>query len=163
VVAPTDDPVRVQVFSALRDAGRLEVGRRAAHPPAEGGEVPLDQVGLAGRVHADGDVRFPHGEVEVGVVQQQDHRHLGVEGDEAVQARRQPSVAEARGARHLQPPRRACRWNNGTCSDSSKAWIWRDTADWLRFSVSPAWVKLPASATAWKTRSLSQSKGTVPA
>ena len=35
--------------------------------------------------------------------------------------------------------------------------IWRDTADWLRFSVSPACVKLPASATAWNTRSLSQS------
>ena len=52
---------------------------------------------------------------------------------------------------------RACRWNSGTCRFSSSAEICRETADWLRFSVSPAWVKLPASATAWKTRSLSQS------
>ena len=40
---------------------------------------------------------------------------------------------------------------------SSSARIWRLTADWLRCSVSPAWVRLPASATAWKIRSLSQS------
>ena len=40
---------------------------------------------------------------------------------------------------------------------SSSAPIWRLTADWLRLSDSPAWVKLPASATAWKIRSLSQS------
>ena len=43
---------------------------------------------------------------------------------------------------------RAWRWNSGTCNASSSAEIWRETADWLRFSVSPAWVKLPASATA---------------
>ena len=69
--------------------------------------MPLDEVGLAGRVHPDGDVRLPHGEVEVGVVQQQHHRHLGVEAEEAVQARRQPDVPEARRARHLEPPGRA--------------------------------------------------------
>ncbi len=40
---------------------------------------------------------------------------------------------------------------------SSSARICRLTADWLRCSVSPAWVRLPASATAWKIRSLSQS------
>ena len=43
---------------------------------------------------------------------------------------------------------RAWRWNSGTWSASSSAEIWRETADWLRFSVSPACVKLPASATA---------------
>src|SRR5438309_10289292 len=52
---------------------------------------------------------------------------------------------------------RACRWNSGTLRLSSSALIWRLTADWLRFSASPAWVKLPASATAWNTRNLSQS------
>src|SRR5271167_3047133 len=54
---------------------------------------------------------------------------------------------------------RAWRWNSGTDRLSSSALIWRLTADWLRLSASPAWVKLPASATAWKTRSLSQSMG----
>ncbi len=44
-----------------------------------------------------------------------------------------------------------------TPSCSSSAPIWREIADWLSFSDSPAWVKLPASATAWKIRSLSQS------
>src|SRR4051812_23813001 len=44
-----------------------------------------------------------------------------------------------------------------TPSCSSSAPIWRDMADWLSFSPSPACVKLPASATAWKMRSLSQS------
>ncbi len=43
---------------------------------------------------------------------------------------------------------RAWRWNSGTLRLSSSALIWRLTADWLRFSASPAWVKLPASATA---------------
>jgi len=43
---------------------------------------------------------------------------------------------------------RAWRWNSGTWSASSRAEIWRETADWLRLSVSPACVKLPASATA---------------
>src|SRR5579871_1933014 len=52
---------------------------------------------------------------------------------------------------------RAWRWNSGTLRLSSSALIWRLTADWLRFSPSPAWVKLPASATDRKTRSLSQS------
>src|SRR5882672_9764338 len=52
---------------------------------------------------------------------------------------------------------RAWRWNSGTVKLSSSALIWRLTADWLRFSPSPAWVKLPASATARNTRSLSQS------
>src|SRR5207237_7545215 len=54
---------------------------------------------------------------------------------------------------------RAWRWNKGTLRLSSSALICRLTADWLRLSASPAWVKLPASATAWKTRSLSQSMG----
>ena len=40
---------------------------------------------------------------------------------------------------------------------SSSALIWRLIADWLSRKVSPACVKLPASATAWKIRSLSQS------
>ena len=44
-----------------------------------------------------------------------------------------------------------------TPSCSSSAPIWREIADWLSFSPSPACVKLPASATAWKMRSLSQS------
>src|ERR1700722_17794256 len=52
---------------------------------------------------------------------------------------------------------RAWRWNSGTVRLSSSALIWRLTADWLRLKPSPAWVKLPASATAMKTRSLSQS------
>src|SRR4029079_8979867 len=52
---------------------------------------------------------------------------------------------------------RAWRWKSGTLRLSSSALIWRETADWLRLSISPAWVKLPASATAWKIRSLSQS------
>src|SRR5690606_26926917 len=52
---------------------------------------------------------------------------------------------------------RAWRWNSGTRSSPSRAPIWRLTADWLRPSSWPAWVKLPASATAWKMRSLSQS------
>src|SRR5206468_3720027 len=52
---------------------------------------------------------------------------------------------------------RACRWKSGRFRLSSSALIWRETADWLRLSISPAWVKLPASATAWKIRSLSQS------
>src|SRR6266436_5769563 len=52
---------------------------------------------------------------------------------------------------------RACRWKSGTLRLSSSALICRLTADWLRLSASPAWVKLPASATAWNTRNLSQS------
>ncbi len=40
---------------------------------------------------------------------------------------------------------------------SSSALIWRLTADCERPKDSPAWVKLPADATAWKMRSLSQS------
>ena len=44
-----------------------------------------------------------------------------------------------------------------TPSCSSSAPIWREIADWLSFSDSPACVKLPASATAWNIRSLSQS------
>ena len=52
---------------------------------------------------------------------------------------------------------RAWRWNSMTPSCSSSAPIWREIADWLSFKVSPACVKLPASATAWKIRSLSQS------
>ena len=41
--------------------------------------------------------------------------------------------------------------------DVSGEEICRETADCERFSVSPAWVKEPASATAWKILSLSQS------
>src|SRR5258708_14112416 len=52
---------------------------------------------------------------------------------------------------------RAWRWNSGTVRLSSSALICRLTADWLRLKPSPAWVKLPASATARKTRNLSQS------
>src|SRR5712675_1900636 len=52
---------------------------------------------------------------------------------------------------------RAWRWNKGTLRLSSSALICRLTADWLRLSPSPAWVKLPASATERKTLSLSQS------
>src|ERR1700722_13351392 len=52
---------------------------------------------------------------------------------------------------------RAWRWNSGTLRLSSSALICRLTADWLRFSASPACVKVPASATAWKTPNLPQS------
>ena len=52
---------------------------------------------------------------------------------------------------------RAWRWNKGVEISSSSALIWRLTADCDRPSVCPAWVKLPADATAWKMRSLSQS------
>src|ERR1700761_9557692 len=52
---------------------------------------------------------------------------------------------------------RAWRWNSGVEISSSSALIWRLTADWLKVSICPAWVKLPALATAWKMRSLSQS------
>src|SRR5581483_7391951 len=52
---------------------------------------------------------------------------------------------------------RAWRWNSATLRLSSSELICRLTADCERFSVSPAWVKLPASATAWKILSLSQS------
>src|SRR3954470_25013473 len=57
---------------------------------------------------------------------------------------------------------RAWRWNSGTVRLSSSPLICRLTADWLRFSASPAWVKLPASATARNTRSLSQSMADPP-
>src|SRR5215203_6704559 len=42
-------------------------------------------------------------------------------------------------------------------SSDSSAETCRDTADCESPSCSPAWVKLPASAAAWKTLSLSQS------
>src|SRR5262249_30827369 len=54
---------------------------------------------------------------------------------------------------------RAWRWNSDTPSSCSSADTCRDTADCDRPSCSPAWVKLPASAAAWKTLSLSQSMG----
>ncbi len=43
---------------------------------------------------------------------------------------------------------RAWRWNSGVEISSSSALIWRLTADWLSVSIWPAWVKLPADATA---------------
>src|SRR5262249_25441982 len=52
---------------------------------------------------------------------------------------------------------RAWRWNSDTPSSCSSADTCRETADCDRPSCSPAWVKLPASAAAWKTFSLSQS------
>src|SRR5579883_1311829 len=52
---------------------------------------------------------------------------------------------------------RAWRWKSVVLRLSSSALICRLTADWLSLSTSPAWVKLPASATAWNTVSLSQS------
>src|SRR5271167_829678 len=52
---------------------------------------------------------------------------------------------------------RAWRWNRDTVSSCSSALTWRETADCDSPSCSPAWVKLPASAAAWKTFSLSQS------
>src|SRR5712691_2847170 len=52
---------------------------------------------------------------------------------------------------------RAWRWNSDTPSSCSSAETCRDTADCESPSCSPAWVKLPASAAAWKTLSLSQS------
>src|SRR5262249_55014011 len=52
---------------------------------------------------------------------------------------------------------RAWRWNSDTPSSCSSADTCRDTADCDNPSCSPAWVKLPASAAAWKTLSLSQS------
>src|SRR5215471_5648011 len=54
---------------------------------------------------------------------------------------------------------RAWRWKSETLSSFSSADTCRLTADWLMRSASPAWVKLPASAAAWKMRSLSQSMG----
>src|SRR5215469_5069515 len=52
---------------------------------------------------------------------------------------------------------RACRWKSGVAISSSSALPCRLTADWLSVSIWPACVKLPAEATAWKIRSLSQS------
>src|SRR4030095_16520165 len=52
---------------------------------------------------------------------------------------------------------RAWRWNSETPSSCSRADTCRDTADCESPSCSPACVKLPASAAAWKTLSLSQS------
>jgi hypothetical protein len=54
---------------------------------------------------------------------------------------------------------RAWRLNSGTPTSCSSAETWRLTADCDMCSASPAWVKEPASAAAWKTRSLSQSSG----
>src|SRR5262249_29092385 len=54
---------------------------------------------------------------------------------------------------------RAWRWKSETPSSDSSAETCRETADCDSPSCSPAWVKLPASAAAWKTLSLSQSIG----
>ena len=58
---------------------------------------------------------------------------------------------------------RAWRWNSGAFRSRSSAETCRLTADWLSPRSSPARVKLPASATLWKMRILSQSKTGLPA
>lgn len=57
---------------------------------ADGHQLALDQVRLARRLHAHGDIRFPHAKVKLSVVEQHRHRHVRVQRDEAVDARCQP-------------------------------------------------------------------------
>ena len=183
----------VEVLRALRHAEALEVAGRGADVPAHVEEMALHQLGLSGRVHADGDVGLAHGEVELEIVEQEGHRDVGVEIEEAMEAGGEPVRAETGRGGDLEAAGRlllalgeqrlghrelgedladgaverlallgedeAARMpmEERHLQASSSAEIWRDTADWLRLSVSPACVKLPASATAWKTRSLSQS------
>ncbi len=68
--------------------------------------MALHQVRLLRRVHAYGDVGLTHREVEVGVVEQQGHRDVGIHLEEGLQPRGKPGRAETHRRRHLQPPGR---------------------------------------------------------
>ena len=69
-------------------------------------QVTLDQVGLARRRHADGDVGLAHAEVEFRVVQQQGKLDLRIDLKELARPRRQPGRAESHRGGDLQRPLR---------------------------------------------------------
>ena len=74
VVAEQDQPVGVQILRPLRHAVLLQIFGRGADMPLHRHQVPLHQVGLLRRVHADRHIRLAHRQIEFGVVQQQRDR-----------------------------------------------------------------------------------------
>ena len=68
--------------------------------------MPLHEVGLLRRMHADGDVGLAHGEVEIPVIEQQGHRDFRILLQEGLRAGGEPDGAEAHRRRHLQAPGR---------------------------------------------------------
>ena len=65
--------------------------------------MPLHQVRLLRRMHADRHVSLTHGQIQVAVVEQQRHRDVRILLQEVAQPRCQPRRAEADRRRHLEP------------------------------------------------------------
>ena len=90
MLAEQDQLVFVQILGPLRHAVFFQILGRRADMPVHCHQVPLHQIGLLGRMHADGDIGLPHRKIEFAVIQQQRDRYLGVGFEEALQPWRQP-------------------------------------------------------------------------
>ena len=106
IVAEQDQRVVVQLLRPGRGAALGEVLLGCDDVPLQRHQVALHQVRLLRRVHADRHVRLPHRQVQIRVVEQQRHRHVGVGGQEPAEPRRQPVRPEPDRRGHLQPPGR---------------------------------------------------------
>ena len=84
----------VQIGGRLGRAAAVEVFGRRVDMIAHGHEVALNQVRLARRPHADGEVGLAHGQVQLAIVEDQAEGQVGVKLDELPNTRRQPQGAE---------------------------------------------------------------------
>ncbi len=88
---------------------------------AHGEELALDEIGLGGAAQADGDIGLAHGEIELGVIEDQDDVDLGVELHEFRNAGGEPEGAEAdRGVMRSSPS--ACPSSPSGASGRRPAW-----------------------------------------
>src|SRR5439155_21036170 len=65
-------------------------------------QMPLNQLRLTRRRHADGHIGFAHAEIEFSVVQQQVDRNVGIDFEELAHARGEPGRAQGDRGRHFE-------------------------------------------------------------
>mmetsp|Transcript_29234 Transcript_29234/g.56584 ORF Transcript_29234/g.56584 Transcript_29234/m.56584 type:complete len:233 (-) Transcript_29234:1262-1960(-) len=97
-----DQPVFGEVFEPFRFTILVQIGLGCEQLHFHGHQFFADQVRLAGLLHADGHVRFAHGQVQHPFLQHQIDAQIGIELVKLGQTRGEPKGSESNGGGHAQ-------------------------------------------------------------
>ena len=101
VLAIDDNGVGIQIFRCLRHAASANIRRGGIDIDVHRHQVPLDEIGLPRRHHANRNIGFAHAEIQLALIQHQLDRDFRMKIQELLHPRRQPSRTEGHCSRHF--------------------------------------------------------------
>jgi hypothetical protein len=95
VLAIDDEGMAVQVLRCLGHAAAPDIRGGGVDVDVHRHQVPLNEIGLARRHHANGDVGLAHAEVQFALIEHQLDRHFRMKIQELLHPRRKPGRAQS--------------------------------------------------------------------